>query len=140
MFPQNRPTSKWRFCEVVPFNHSVVRVDGQHESISDHFNNRRRLFLDATISASHNSTITVLGAYCNGRIDAFGRGHFIGALQRAIQTMQELPLGFLKNLLDFVYNLCRYWIVNGLEGIPVEDYTSITRFLGLEVNLQDTSK
>lgn len=140
MFPQSSPTSKWRFCEVVPFNHSVVRVDGQYESISGHFSNRSRLFVDTTIGASHTGNITVLGAYCNGRTDLFGRGHFVGVLQRAIHTIQELPLGFLKNVLDFVYNLFRFWTVNGLAGIPVEDYTNITKFLGLEINLEDTSK
>ena len=60
--------------------------------------------------------MSLLKATCDGRIDLFGRRHFVGIVPRVVQTLSMIPTGILKQALDAnVIMLNYFWSASDIS-------------------------
>lgn len=79
--------------------------------------------------------MSLLKATCDGRIDLFGRRHFVGIVPRVVQTLSMIPTGILKQALDAnVIMLNYFWSAYVPLG---KYYLNFVKFLESDISLVD---
>lgn len=121
MYPQHLPTTGWSICDTSYYT-TVVQLNEQvSDGITDVAENREQQLRHSEFIVNSPSNASLLQATCNGRIDLFGRRHFVGIVPRAIQTLSMLPTGILKQALDAntIVKLLKWF---GFAYIPLGRY------------------
>lgn len=126
----------------LPLNASVVTVHQPFEGDSTPMSDR---FLQLRSDVAHTgslNTVSLLQAKRSGRIDLFGRRHYVGIIPTALKILSRFPKGIIQHVLDSHINvLHHYWLDSVLLYVyPIgRHYLNFTRFIDSDVSFVATN-